>query len=128
MTEQKILIEELVSDTTCWDGNPIIYSDKEPRITVLKITIPQNAKLPNHYHAGPSAAYVAKGELEVVLESGDKRTFKEGDALIEVINVWHRGVGLAEQTEIIAFYAGDTNTPISIKEDGSQAYGPQEKK
>ncbi|MBU0506469.1 MAG: cupin domain-containing protein [bacterium] len=125
MSEKEILIQELVSDTKCWDGNPIVYPKEEPKITVLKITIPQNAKLPLHYHAGPSAAYVVKGELKVVLESGETRIFKEGDALIEVINVWHRGIGLADKTELIAFYASDTNTPLSTKKDGSLAYGPK---
>jgi len=56
------------------------------------------------------------GELTVVTE--DKKTLhlKAGESIIEVVNTWHYGKNEGkEPAEIIVFYVGAPDTPITIK-------------
>ena len=56
------------------------------------------------------------GELTVVTE--DKRTLhlKAGESIVEVVNKWHYGKNDGNETaEVIVFYAGVLDTPISVE-------------
>ncbi len=63
------------------------------------------------------AAYVLKGSVRVVKLSGESKLFNAGDAFIEVMNKWHKGV-FVEDTELIAFYAGNKGRALLVKKDG----------
>ena len=54
----------------------------------------------------------------MVNSSGENKLFQAGDAFIEVMNKWHKGI-FVEDTELIVFYAGQKGVALSVKKDGS---------
>lgn len=58
-----------------------------------------------------------QGELTVVTEDGRTLRLKAGDPIVEVVGVRHFGKNEGRQpAEIIVFYAGIVDRPITIKE------------
>ncbi len=112
----------LVSDSVSWDGGAFEYNTDSPEITVQKITIStdEEISLAMHCHTIPLAAYVLKGSVKVVKLSGESKLFNAGDAFIEVMNKWHKGV-FVEDTELIVFYAGNKGKALSVRKDDSAA-------
>ena len=89
--------------------------DGNPEITILKIIIPPKAKLPLHKHPEINAGVLLKGELTVISETNDTLHLKAGEPIVELVNTWHFGLNDgAEPVEIIVFYAGITETPITV--------------
>jgi len=74
--------------------------------------------LPVHLHPEINAGVLLKGELTVVTE--DKKTLhlQAGDPIVEVVDTWHYGINEGDTpAEIIVFYAGVQDVPITIKEE-----------
>jgi quercetin dioxygenase-like cupin family protein len=113
-----IEVTTLVKTTESWNGKQLPkYSDGNPEITILKITIPPKTKLPLHKHPDINAGIVLKGELTVISEANDTLYLKAGEPIVELVNTWHFGRNDGtEPVEIIVFYAGIQGTPITILE------------
>ncbi|MGF6314385.1 quercetin dioxygenase-like cupin family protein [Pseudomonas frederiksbergensis] len=107
--------EILLQSSQSWDNTPYIrYPDAAPELTVLKLTIPANSKLPWHTHPIPNAAYILSGELTVEdRNSGQTRLIKQGEALAEMVNITHRGVTGDTPVKLIVFYAGSEGIPLA---------------
>ena len=116
-----IKTEVLAKTSYSWDGSELIsYGEGKPEITILKITIPPKAKLPEHKHPVINAGVLLKGELTVVTDEGKTLHLKAGDSIVEVVNKWHYGENEGNvPAEIIVFYAGTVGEPITVKEDAS---------
>ncbi len=72
--------------------------------------------LPLHQHPVINAGVLLKGELTVVTTDNKTIQLKAGDPIVEVVNTWHYGKNEGnEPAEIIVFYAGIQNKPITIK-------------
>jgi quercetin dioxygenase-like cupin family protein len=113
-----VQVDVLAKTVLSWDGNHLpAYSKGTPEITILRIKIPPGAQLPLHKHPVINAGVLLSGELTVVTE--DKRTLhlKAGESIVEVVNKWHSGKNEGNiAAEIIVFYAGELDMPITIKE------------
>lgn len=107
--------EVLLQSSASWDNNPYArYTDKRPELTVLRITIPANVRLPWHTHPMPNAAYVDQGELTVFnYETGETRTLGRGEVLPEMVGTVHCGEAGNEDVVLIVFYAGTAGMPLS---------------
>lgn len=106
--------------SSSWDGGAIRYPAGTPELSVQRIRVEASGEavaLPIHCHRIPLAAYVAKGSVRVVKNSGEEHQFQAGDAFIEVMSQWHKGI-FQEPTELIVFYAGEKGAPLSVKEGG----------
>ncbi len=114
-------VETLAKTTSSWDGTTLPdYGQGQPEVTILRITIPPKVQLPLHKHPEINAGVLLKGELTVVTEDKQILHLKAGDAIVEVVNKWHYGKNEGnEPAEIIVFYAGIRNSPITIKEPGN---------
>lgn len=110
-------VQQLARSPNTWDGAPLpAYPKGHPEITVLRIVIPAGETLPMHEHPVINAGVLLKGELTVVTEGGKTLHLKAGDALIEVVDTWHYGKNEgAEPAEIIVFYAGTEDEPITVR-------------
>lgn len=118
---KEVTADILVKGSTSWDGGTIAYPQGKAELIVQKITVSPGDKeisLAMHCHTIPLAAYVTKGSLKVVKANGEEKMFKAGDAFIEVMKTWHKGV-FNEEAELIVFYAGEKDVPVSTKKDGS---------
>jgi quercetin dioxygenase-like cupin family protein len=112
-----VKVDTLAKTSFSWDGNVLpSYKKGTPEVTILKITIPPGITLPLHKHPVINAGVLLKGILTVITE--DKKTLylKAGDSIVEVVETWHYGMNEGnEPAEIIVFYAGIKDMPITIK-------------
>ena len=110
-------VDVLAKTSSSWNGRDLPdYAEGKPEITILRITIPKGVQLQPHKHPGINAGVLLKGELTVVTEDNETLHLKAGDSIVEVVNKWHYGKNEGNKpAEIIVFYAGIIDTPITIK-------------
>ncbi len=115
----EIQVETLVASSISWDGGELPpYPSEKPFVSILRIKIAPGALLPLHKHPIINAGYMLVGELTVNTEEGKILHLKAGDPIIEVVDKWHSGRNSGEKiAEIIVFYAGTKDTPLSIKRE-----------
>jgi quercetin dioxygenase-like cupin family protein len=101
------------------NGDPIAYLKTDhPKITVMTVDIAPGAKTGWHSHPVPVYAYVMSGRLTVEIEGGKTSEFKEGEAIIEVINTRHNGINHGKiPVKLVVFYIGGKDIPNVIKAD-----------
>jgi quercetin dioxygenase-like cupin family protein len=110
-------VDVLAKTGSSWDGSPLPdYSKGTPEVTILRIKIPPGAQLPLHTHPVINAGVLLSGELTVFSEDNKTLHLKAGDSIVEVVNKWHYGKNEGDKTaELIVFYAGVLDTPITVK-------------
>ncbi len=113
-----VKVDVLAKTSSSWDGGTLPnYANGQPEVTILKITIPPRVQLPLHKHPVINAGVLLRGELTVVTEDEKTLYLKAGDPIVEVVDKWHYGKNDSDvSAEIIVFYAGIADTPITIKE------------
>ena len=114
--EAEITTEILAQSTASWDGEPFVYPEGTPQLTVVRIRIPAGSSLPWHCHPMPLAGVLTKGRLVVTKPDATSVTVEEGEGLIEVSRQWHRGAAEVD-AEIIVVYAGAVGLPTGFGED-----------
>jgi quercetin dioxygenase-like cupin family protein len=112
-----IQVDVLAKTSFSWDGSHLPdYAKGTPEVTILRIKIPPGGQLPLHEHPVINAGVLLSGELTVFTEDDKTLHLKAGDATVEVVNKWHYGKNEGDKTaEIVVFYAGVVDTPITIK-------------
>jgi quercetin dioxygenase-like cupin family protein len=107
----------LAKTSLSWDGSRLPdYPKGTPEVTILRIKIPPGAQLPLHKHPVINAGVLLSGELTVVTEDNRILHLRAGDPIVEVVNKWHHGKNEGnEMAEIIVFYAGAQDRPITIE-------------
>lgn len=112
-----IEVKQLAKSTKSWDGETLPqYPQGQPEITILRIKIPAGAKLEVHNHPVINAGVLLTGELTVITEDNKMLHLKAGDSIVELVNKEHYGKNEGMETaEIVVFYAGTVNKPITIK-------------
>lgn len=112
-----VQVETLAKTRASWEGSPLPdYLPGTPEVTILRIKIPPGAQLPRHRHPGINAGVLLHGELTVITEDHRVLHLKAGEAIVEVVDTWHYGKNEGRETaEILVFYAGAVDTPITIK-------------
>ena len=112
-----VQVDVLAKTSLSWDGSHLpAYPKGTPEVTILRIKIPPGVQLPLHKHSVINAGVLLKGELTVVTEDNRTLHLKTGESIVEVVNKWHYGKNEGNETaEIIVFYAGALDTPISIE-------------
>lgn len=115
--ENTVDVEVLAKTGSSWDGSMLPdYAKGQPEITILRIRIPPKVQLPIHEHPVINAGVLLKGELTVIAETGETLHLKAGDSIVELVNKWHYGKNEGDETaEIVVFYAGTLDTPITVK-------------
>ena len=99
------------------DGKPIHYPiGGQAEVSSLQVTIPPGAKTGWHYHPAPGFAFVISGTLEIELNDGTSKYYKQGDVIYEVIDRVHQGVNTGDvPVEMIAIFTGIKGQNIAIK-------------
>lgn len=113
--QPSVQAETLLRTDSSWDGVAYAsYPSGQPELTVLKITIAPHTSLPWHTHPMPNAAYVLSGEITVEKkENGQKKLLSAGQVLPEMVGELHRGTTGDLPVELIVFYAGAKDMPLS---------------
>ena len=115
-----VQVDVLAKTGLSWDGGHLPdYSKGTPEISILRIKIPPGAQLPLHTHPVINAGVLLSGELTVVTEDNRTLHLKAGEPIVEVVNKWHSGKNEGNMTaEILVFYVGMPDLPITIKKQG----------
>src|SRR5512139_1068407 len=110
-------VDVLAKTSLSWDGSTLPeYPKGTPEITILRIKIPPGVLLSLHNHPIINAGLLLDGELTVVTEDNKILHLKAGDSIVEVVNKRHYGKNEGTKTaEILVFYAGVVDTPITIQ-------------
>ena len=105
---EAISVDVLKKSTTMWNDDQLpSYSEGQPEISVVKVTIPEGQSLPLHEHPFATAGVLLQGHLEVRTPDGDRTELKAGQALIELINQPHAGANIGDGPAVIlVVYAG----------------------
>ncbi len=105
---EAISVDVLKKSTTMWNDDQLpSYSEGQPEISVVKVTIPEGQSLPLHEHPFATAGVLLQGHLEVRTQDGDRTELKAGQALIELINQPHAGANIGDGPAVIlVVYAG----------------------
>lgn len=92
-TGTKVIVKPLFSATTTASGQPIVLPQKNVQVLVSTYEIPSGATLPVHQHPSARYAYVQGGTLQVTnVETGQSKTYRTGDFIVEMIGTWHQAV------------------------------------
>ena len=104
-------VKELLKTTTSWNGGSFAYPQGKAEITIVNIKLADGESAPMHCHPIPTAGYILKGKIEVVLKSGESQKFHKGDAVMEVSHTIHTGKAIDGPVELLVFYAGAVGIP-----------------
>lgn len=118
--QTEIKVEKLVETSKSWNGDTLPnYLEGTPKITVMKFTIPPHTKMKWHKHLVINSGIVLKGQLTVVDDDNAVLELKEGDVIVELVNKYHYGENKGDiPVEIVVFYSGNVNVPITVLKDG----------
>jgi quercetin dioxygenase-like cupin family protein len=111
-----------VNSTTSWEGVKYApYPSGQPKLSLLKITIPPHTALPWHHHPVANIAYVISGQLTIEDRLSKKSlVVKAGEAFPESVGASHRGVTGDEEAVVIVAYAGVEGTPLSVPDENEK--------
>ena len=106
-------VQELLVTGKTVVGEDIRYpTTGKPRITVSIVTVESGAPASMHRHPAPLVAYILEGELTVDYGPYGKKTLKAGDAIVEAMDVSHRGINQSDRpVKILGVYIGAEGTP-----------------
>ena len=114
---ENLTVTPIRKTTTTTDGRKVAYPKTEmPEVTAITVEIPVGGETGWHTHPVPVYAYVLAGELGVEMENGGNYSFKEGDAIVEVVNMAHNGRNTGKMpVKLVVFYTGVEGSPNTIK-------------
>lgn len=111
-------VEEVLTARSTVVGEPLRYPEGEAEVHAVVITLRPGEETARHVHPAPLFAYVLEGELAVDYGAHGKRTYRAGDALLEAMQVPHRGKNVgAERVRILAVFLGAAGTAASVPAD-----------
>jgi quercetin dioxygenase-like cupin family protein len=106
----------LLSTGTTIVGETLHYPANGPaHVTAAVITLAPGAKTVLHKHGVPLFAYILEGELTVDYGDRGKRTYHQGDALMEAMDVPHFGADAgAQPVRILTVFIGAEGAPADV--------------
>jgi quercetin dioxygenase-like cupin family protein len=103
--------------TTAANGQKLAYAKTEnPEVTAALVEIPPGGDTGWHSHPILVYAYVLSGAITVEIEGGGQYDFKEGEAILEVINMPHIGRNKGNvPVKLVVFYTGAEGGQNTVK-------------
>lgn len=113
----QIKTTELIRTSQSWDGAQLPdFPQGQPDMRVVRLDFPVGAQTGWHHHNVINYGVVAQGELTIVCQDGNERTFREGEALVEVVGTIHRGENRGTKPVILyMFYVSSPGTEITVQ-------------
>jgi quercetin dioxygenase-like cupin family protein len=108
--------EPLLSTGTTILGETLHYPTNGPaHVTASIVTLPPGGRTILHKHGVPMFAYVLEGEITVDYGDCGKRTFHQGDALMEATDAAHFGADAGLQpVRILTVFMGADGAPPNV--------------
>lgn len=97
----------LLSTGTTIVGETIRYPQGDAHVTAAIVTLAPGGRTILHQHGVPLFAYILAGELTVNYGAHGTRTYRQGQAFMEAMDVAHFGVNNgAQPVRLLAAYMG----------------------
>jgi quercetin dioxygenase-like cupin family protein len=114
----KVNTSVLVETTKSWDGSAFpAYPTGTPQVVIKHFFFPPHAVTDWHSHPVINAGMILSGELTIVCENGEEKTFKAGEPIVEISNRKHRGENRTDSvTEMVMFYASTPGEPLAVND------------
>jgi quercetin dioxygenase-like cupin family protein len=95
-------------------GEPIRYpATEKAEVTALIVDFPPGTETGWHLHSVPVYSWVVSGSVTVEMEGGKTKTFREGEAIVEMVGPKHRGINTGSvPVRLLVFYTGVEGEPI----------------
>lgn len=102
-------------------GEPLLYlSTPNPVISSSILAIPPGGISRWMIHPVPAYVYIVQGDLTVEFIGGKKKTFHEGEVILQPRAVWHRGCNEGERPlRFLAAFLGAKNVPGIVHPPGT---------
>jgi len=106
----------LLSTGTTVMGEMLHYPTNGPaHVTAAIVTLPPGGRTVLHKHGVPLFAYVLEGEITVDYGDRGKRTYRQGDALMEAMDAAHFGADAGPQpVRILTVYMSAEGAPPDV--------------
>ena len=114
--------ELLLKSDQAWDGGKFAYPKGKPEITSVKLSLEMGKDTPFHCHPIPTMGYISRGKVLVETKDGKSMEVKQGDSVVEVMKTVHRGLAIENDAEIIVFYAGAKQIPVTVLESDQENF------
>jgi quercetin dioxygenase-like cupin family protein len=84
---------KVIADTgATMAGQPLSLPSGPIRVVATRVELPAGSAVPTHLHNWARYVYVERGEVRLrLVDSGETRTFKAGELIVEPIGKWHEG-------------------------------------
>lgn len=93
----------LVDTDTTMAGQALALPPFPPRVVATRVELAAGSAVPTHMHIWARYVYVERGEVRLtLLDSGNTRTFKAGEVIVEPIGKWHNG-RIVGDTVLVSF-------------------------
>ena len=101
-------VQTLLTTSQTVVGEDIHYPcGGKPQVTVAVVTVAPGSQAAFHRHPAPLVAYILEGELTVDYGEKGIKTFRQGDAVVEAMNLPNRGMNLSGGVvKLLAVYIG----------------------
>ena len=115
--QQAYPTQDLLVTTTTAMGEPIRYPSGAAKVTMSIVTVMPGAETAWHRHPAPLVAYILEGDLTVDYRDRGRRVYRQGEAMVEAMDVTHRGINLGSvPVRLLAVYLGADNVPNTTLE------------
>ena len=106
----------LLSTGTTVMGETLHYpTNGAAHVTAAIVTLPPGGRTILHKHGVPLFAYVLEGEITVDYGDRGKRTYRQGEALMEAMDAAHFGADAGPQpVRILTVYMGADGAPADV--------------
>ncbi len=114
----KVKVDPILMALSDAAGQPIVYPKTEnPEVRAFIVEVPAGAETGWHKHPFPCYAYMLEGELNVAIEGGKSHVVRAGDALVEVVNLWHNGTNPGSTpARLVLFVTGERGKPFTVRQ------------
>jgi quercetin dioxygenase-like cupin family protein len=111
-----VLARPLLSTGTTILGETLHYPTSGPaHVTAAVVTLAPGVKTSLHRHGVPMFAYILEGEITVDYGDRGKRTYRQGDAFMETMDVPHFGADAGNgPVRILTVYIGAEGAPPDV--------------
>ncbi|MCH9764418.1 MAG: cupin domain-containing protein [Alphaproteobacteria bacterium] len=113
---QPLQVHDVLATSVSVVGEPIQYPKDTPSLITAKIItlLPGQATV-RHTHPMPTFGYILEGEIEVDYGPKGKKTFRQGQALMEAMAHTHQGRNVSAQpVKVLAVSIGVEGLPTAI--------------
>lgn len=100
-----------------WNGAAFHYPAGTPEISAFIIELAPGAETGWHSHPVASFGMILEGELLVELRDGSTNALKAGDAVVEVVDIFHNGINTGSvPMKLVVFYTGVEGQALTATE------------